>query len=523
MPMTVIRKIRYSYGILLMIALASAVLSFGTSQLSNYHLKRSTLAHQSYEAYLGLSVHIARLFETFEDSLMWDTELAENAYAPFVASVDADFDRIRSLVAQKVDMDDTDRTAETAILTKLETQIRKYTAEYKKIIAEDAPDQAAIIEALENEAESEIEVNIQTAITYAVRDVIDSHENSLRIATSTQWLAIALAALAGLCVMLSFVFVSRELIKPLRSIVRGAKEIAQGNYAHRTIVTPIGELQEVAQTINLAAHFASERQKNLQNDKFLLELQVQEQTAELRRTILSLEEQKKTRQQMLTDVSHELRTPLTIIKGETDIALRGGEKPSHVYREALRKAGEAAKHTSQLVNDMLFIGRQESGVARLDLTEEDLVPLLAQSIDTMRAMIDQNHVVISFEPQVADARVFMDVNRMRQVIMILIENACYYGGKHVRVRVLASAGGALFSVADDGPGIALKDQEQIFERFFRGSNSAERYDKGTGLGLPVAQSIVVSHNGRIDVKSTPGNGAEFFVFLPTKTDLKAVS
>lgn len=113
--------------------------------------------------------------------------------------------------------------------------------------------------------------------------------------------------------------------------------------------------------------------------------------------------------------------------------------------------------------------------------------------------------------------------RIRQVMLILLENAVHYGGDLIRVGLEQVASGYLVSVADNGPGITKQDQEQAFERFYRGSNAAQRYQRGTGLGLPVAKAIVEAHGGEIALRSAPGEGVTVVFTLPTRPALRAVS
>ena len=273
----------------------------------------------------------------------------------------------------------------------------------------------------------------------------------------------------------------------------------------------------------MLATAAEKRQAELYESKGVLEREVKARTLELREALLRLEEQAKERQQLLADVSHELRTPLTIIRGEASIALRGEEKSPEEYREALRRTIEAAEHTSTLVNDVLFIARQEAGVTRLNKTEDDLIVLVNNTIKTMENTLRDKNIQVDFLSDVETAKFSFDINRVRQVLLILIENACHYGGDRIDIRLYHTPDGYSVSIKDNGPGIDNGETAQIFSRFFRGSNASERYNSGTGLGLPVAKSIIEAHNGDISVISEPGQGAEFRFILPNLTKLKVVS
>ena len=115
-----------------------------------------------------------------------------------------------------------------------------------------------------------------------------------------------------------------------------------------------------------------------------------------------------------------------------------------------------------------------------------------------------------------------DPGRVRQVVMILLENARLYGGSQISVRLDDTPNGYAVSVSDNGTGLAEDDLAHVFERFFRGSNAALRYDGGAGLGLPVAKAIVETHGGQIALTSTPGEGVEARFTLPGRAYLAAV-
>ena len=130
---------------------------------------------------------------------------------------------------------------------------------------------------------------------------------------------------------------------------------------------------------------------------------------------------------------------------------------------------------------------------------------------------------VSFESSVADARLRADPRRIQQVVTILLENALRYGGEKVEVRLDPAPGGLAVTVADDGPGLTEAERAHVFERFFRGSNAAIRYDGGAGLGLPVAKAIVEAHGGRIALSSEPNQGVRARFTLPVRPKLEAAS
>ncbi len=257
-------------------------------------------------------------------------------------------------------------------------------------------------------------------------------------------------------------------------------------------------------------------QKALQDAHANLEALVAERTEELRQANQSLRKVDETRRAFFADISHELRTPLTVIRGEGEIALRGKNKPIAEYKNSIARIVEQAKHLSVLVYDLLFIARQGAGAARLNLQTIDLGNLLEKVCGDAKVIAHPKSVRITYSNGTAQELVYGDPARLRQLFMVLLDNAVRYSNSKGEVKVaIASAGGEVrVSVADRGIGIAPEELEGIFERFRRGGNASEHNEEGLGLGLPVAKAIVEAHKGRIQMDSRLGEGTTVTVALP---------
>ena len=526
--MTLTNKIGLSYGILLLVAIICAILTLWAVMRSQFHLERTFLAHQSYEAHLRLSLNAEELFNEMEYAILSGDRSESATEKRLIVAINEDVEFIRGVVSDEILLVGEEEIEELNEIAELKSRINQQILRYAELRETARADVNTMnvgpaLAKIRAQRDPKITEEIQEALTGETAEVEEAREASLAMMARKSAIAVTLAIVAVLCAAYSILLILRELTIPLRKIVQGAQQFADGNFSHRINVSGDIELKKVADAVNNAARLAENRHMSLEHANSQLEKEVHARTSELRQTILSLEEQQIKRQQLLADVSHELRTPLTVIQGEADIALRGGEKEAATYIEALKRASEAAKHTAQLVNDVLFIGRQELGQAKLKLQRNDLVSLMKSTIESSRVFQDRRETAIEFDSDLEEAIVAIDANRMRQVIMVLLENACHYGGKHIWANISASPGGYSLSVRDDGPGISETEQSKVFERFFRGSNAGERYEAGTGLGLPVAKSIIEAHQGRISVSSIPGAGAEFSVYLPAKRVLRAVS
>jgi signal transduction histidine kinase len=222
------------------------------------------------------------------------------------------------------------------------------------------------------------------------------------------------------------------------------------------------------------------------------------------------------RRGFFADISHELRTPLTIIRGEGEIALRGANKRVAEYKRSIERIVEQAKHLSVLVNDLLFIARQGAGAARLNLQRIDLDTLLERVCGDAMVIARDKAVDISFAGKGRHDMVRGDPARLRQLFLVLLDNAVRYSNSNGQVKVDVGRvdGEVRVRVSDCGIGIAPEELEGIFERFRRGGNASAMNDEGLGLGLPVAKAIVEAHKGRIEMASRLGEGTTVTVALP---------
>jgi two-component system, OmpR family, phosphate regulon sensor histidine kinase PhoR len=216
----------------------------------------------------------------------------------------------------------------------------------------------------------------------------------------------------------------------------------------------------------------------------------------------------------IATVSHELRTPTAAVHGAAQTLLRGDIELAPEQREQLveliaRQAARLAKMT-----DDVLLARQ---LDREDFTLEhetvDVAELVRTTVEAVRPQLPESMVVdVEIASEAGAAAGSRD--RIQQVLFNLLDNAAKYAGGHVTVRVERAHGFVRISVADSGPGLALSEQERVFEKFYRAGPQLTRPSGGTGLGLYISRELVRRMNGRLDVRSEPGQGATFVVELP---------
>ncbi len=219
--------------------------------------------------------------------------------------------------------------------------------------------------------------------------------------------------------------------------------------------------------------------------------------------------------QFSADVTHELRTPLTILRGETEIALRG-EKSSEEMKQVLTSNLEEIGRMGRLIEDLLMLSKSELGEIPLQMEAIDLGSLLDELHFQAKIIAEDKQIQVDLKRSKQQVSLYADGLRLRQVFLNLLTNAVKYTPEGGKVSIDWSLQGntAEINIADTGIGIGSKHLDHIFDRFYRIEKTRNRNDGGSGLGLAIVKWIVDAHHGRISVTSTPGKGSCFTVTLP---------
>jgi two-component system, OmpR family, sensor histidine kinase BaeS len=301
------------------------------------------------------------------------------------------------------------------------------------------------------------------------------------------WIAGAIAAAVAL--LLGFLL-TRQIIRPVRALTRGAREIAAGDLSHRVPVKGSGEISELARDFNQMA--------------------------------ANLEQEEQSRRRLTADIAHELRTPLTVIQGTVRGIRDGVFKADAEHLGAIQSQSELL---TRLVKDLREISLAESGRLRLELSQTDIVELARRALRHAVPQAQTAGIQTGFESEVESLPVSLDPKRLEQVVGNLISNALRHtpegGGITVRVRRAASGelpqfetGGVVISVRDTGEGISAEHLPHIFDRFYRADDARARSDGGVGLGLAIVKQIMAAHGGQVWAESQPGQGSTFSIALP---------
>lgn len=284
--------------------------------------------------------------------------------------------------------------------------------------------------------------------------------------------------------LLLSLLITRSITRPLSLLQRKTEEISQGNFNPEFTLKAPPEIEHLAESLN----------------NMSMRLQ---QVDQIKTDFYSL-------------MSHELRTPLTSIREGTNLFLEGAcGDVTEKQRELLVIISEESTRLIDMVNSLLDLSRLESGLLEFDFIESDLKPLINQVVREVTPLASAKKIEIRTECPVLQP-IRIDLERILQLLRNLIGNALKFTPDEgqIIITVKQSQKATTITVKDNGPGIALDKQEQIFSKFSQASEHGGQNWKGTGLGLAIVKHIVTAHGGKVWVESSPDKGSTFIVSLP---------
>ncbi len=298
-----------------------------------------------------------------------------------------------------------------------------------------------------------------------------------RTGQAISYAAIAAAALA----LFAGVLATRFLTRPVRDLTGAIRNMRAGSLEQSVRIRSKDELGELAQAFN-------------------------DMSADVARA-------QRLREQMTADIAHDLRTPLSVLTGYLE-GIREGVLDA--TPDTIDTMYQEATQLQRLVEDLRTLSMADAGRLPLQREEVAAADLLQAVRQSFAPIAEQAGVRLELDVASAPARLSIDPARMRQVLGNLMANALQHTprGGHVRLAARQEAGAAVLEVEDDGAGIPAEALPHIFERFYRADPSRSEEEGGSGLGLPIARSLVEAHGGTIDAHSRQGEGTTFTIRLP---------
>lgn len=315
--------------------------------------------------------------------------------------------------------------------------------------------------------------------------LISFHEEQIR------YFGIIFGALWVLSLLLIYYYTVRSTFKPIKVLYKRMLDFLNNRYTYEFTVPNTNEVG------NLHATFNSLAQRVLKNMDELKSLD-------------------KAKSEFLSIASHELRTPLTSIKGSLSLLKMGmGGQLDDKASNLMHIAEVETDRLIRLINDLLDLAKIEAGKFPLKKDWCSLNETLNQTIFSMDGLCNTANVPIELG-SIPSIDIFADKDRIQQILTNFLSNAIKYNpkGKSVRIDIEIDPQEQLYIlVSDQGIGITPEDQEIIFQKFRQSTGPNNPLVKGTGLGLAIAKALVEEHNGEINVRSKPNEGATFYFTL----------
>jgi heavy metal sensor kinase len=281
--------------------------------------------------------------------------------------------------------------------------------------------------------------------------------------------------------------------------------IAGGAWLARRTLAPIRQLIGTVENVIVTGRMSERMPLPQSNDDI-------GQLARLFNTMLEKNETLIRRmREALDNVAHDLRTPLTRLRGVAELALRG-EPNAEVCRDALLDTMEESDRVLTMLNTLMDISEAETGLMKLERQTFPLAKLVEETIELFQFVSEEKQIMVTANIP-PGLQVVADRNRLRQVLVNLLDNAIKYTPRGGHVEIFAQTHGdeVVITVKDTGAGIPAEEIPRIWERLYRGDKS--RSQRGLGLGLSLVQAIVNAHGGRIELRSDVGKGSSFTIHL----------
>ncbi len=286
--------------------------------------------------------------------------------------------------------------------------------------------------------------------------------------------------------MVSFIlalFLAKQLSGPISTIRRVALRLADGEYSAKTGIKSGGEIGELADTIDVLSSRLAENER-------------------------VRDEIEQGRMDFFANVSHELRTPITVVRGYTESLADGYVTDPDKINHTLSRMLKECSGMERLVGDLLTLSKMQNPDFQIDRELVSVVQIFEDVIRSARVLSDKRNIIINFESNDPYAFMLGDYDRLRQMFMVIIDNAIKFSYENSNIDIVIDKTDRLnISIRDYGVGIPENMLPNVFEKFYK--SKLQMNEKGSGLGLVIAKHIAMKHGGTISVTSEEGKGSCF--------------
>lgn len=362
--------------------------------------------------------------------------------------------------------------------------------------------------------------------------VLDSHSKLAQRQLLVNGAYLAAAGLfAGLLAIGVFWFIITHIIlSPVRVLRDTAEKVAEGDLNIRSDINTGDEFEHLSDTFNTMLESLKSNEDQLRSINKSLDLKL----GELAEHNVALYEANQIKDDFLANVSHELRTPLNSIIGFAEVLQETLQNRTGTVADKRKRYASniilSSKQLLELINDLLDLAKIEAG--RIDLRVGPLSPLdtIEGLVNLIRPQTDKKQIKLQVDCPRNLPMLETDASKFQQILFNFLSNAVKFTPEEGCVTIAAKLIGPAkpdgeqrlkVSVSDTGPGIALAEQERVFEKFTQLDSTVTREHAGTGLGLTISRELAQLLQSSVELESTPGDGATFSLIMPLR--LKARS
>lgn len=307
---------------------------------------------------------------------------------------------------------------------------------------------------------------------------------------STQTAIFNISLVATTIAAVSGLLLGRGLTAPLRELSDAARQLGSGNLQARAPAEGDDEIGELGAQFNRMA-------------------------AQLQESFATLESERDALRTFIADMSHELRTPITALRTFNDLLTTGAAEDQPIRDEFLAESGRQIERLEWLAQNLLDLSKFDAGLADMRVEPVDLRTVVERVAGEAKLTGEQKGIAVQeiLPPEAVEAQV--DQKRLEQALENVVQNSLKFtpAGGTIRIALQGGPSEATVRVNDTGPGIPEEELPHIFERFYRGPSTAATAS-GSGLGLPIVQSILLAHGGNVEVRSERGVGTEVVLSVP---------
>jgi two-component system, NarL family, sensor histidine kinase BarA len=345
---------------------------------------------------------------------------------------------------------------------------------------------------------------------------IESQIQSSQLLLNRVFLLTAGLLAGGLAIIVFYLITTRLILEPVRVLQETAEKVSEGDLNIRSDINTGDEFQQLSETFNVMLTNLKAGEDQLRAINKSLDLKL----GQMAESNLALYESNRLKSEFLANVSHELRTPLNSILGFAEL-LRdtSGTNIDGKTTRYIQNIVTSGRNLLELINDLLDLAKIEAG--RMEVRSEplSLTDLFEGLASILKPLTEAKQLTVA-TLVASDVPILQtDPPKLQQVLYNFLSNAIKFSPAQGKIELAAARHGedrVRVSVTDQGPGIEPEKQQLIFEKFRQIDGSVTREHSGTGLGLAISKELTTLLGGSIGVRSTPGQGATFWIDLPLK-------